>query len=217
MPLEPSDQLNSLNFELLKKVPFLSELGPNDFLSICEICEIKSYEASSSIFMASESAEGLYILLSGRVELFLYRKSFHEKKVLRKLIAGEYFGEIGLLDGQSRSASANVLTKSELLFLPKDGFDFLVKNNHQIAKSITEHLIKIVLNLPKFQIENNKIKHLLENNLLEPNLESMVTLCWAIRENNKNIYISWFPLEWTRLNPVFLVGCAYFKDAVISD
>lgn len=174
----------------LRKVPFLSMLQTQDLYLINDICSFKVFEGSSNIFIGSDFSDGLYILLAGKVEIYLNKKSFFEKKVLKVINPGDFFGEIGLIDGLPRSASARTTEKSKLLFLPKLAFDTTLKYNARISEAVFNHLVKIVLELPKFQIKNQKIKTMLENNLLEPNLETFKTLCWAIRENNKNIYVS---------------------------
>ena len=66
------------------------------------------FKAGQAIFKQGESSQTTLLLLSGVVEVFVERAQ--EVTVLGQLSAGEFLGEMGLLDERPRSAGARALT-----------------------------------------------------------------------------------------------------------
>jgi CRP/FNR family cyclic AMP-dependent transcriptional regulator len=56
--------------------------------------------------------------------------------------AHEFFGEMGLLDDQPRSASVETLESSEMLRLSKAGFTNILKDNFELAMLIIRNLVR---------------------------------------------------------------------------
>ena len=71
------------------------------------------------IFRQGESSRCMYRIQSGRVGIFLDYGGAREKR-LTELDAGRYFGEMGLLDDEPRSATAVALTADTTLQLIRD-------------------------------------------------------------------------------------------------
>ena len=71
------------------------------------------------IFRQGESSRCMYRIQSGRVGIFLDYGGAREKR-LTELEAGRYFGEMGLLDDEPRSATAVALTADTTLQLIRD-------------------------------------------------------------------------------------------------
>jgi CRP/FNR family cyclic AMP-dependent transcriptional regulator len=102
---------------------------------------VEEFSAGQAIFREGEPADRLYILRRGRVELV---KRGENGESLLKVIAapGEFFGEMALIDGKPRSASA--LALDETLLLAVDGPDFksMLETNGSFALKIVKALIE---------------------------------------------------------------------------
>jgi CRP/FNR family transcriptional regulator/CRP/FNR family cyclic AMP-dependent transcriptional regulator len=172
-------------------IPFFKNLSSGDLIAILNYTETKKYEKDDNLFVQQDPSDGLYILMSGKIQVYIFSGILGEKpKVLVDLGPGNYVGEFGLIDGQPRSASVKALEVSEVMFLPSKAFESMISKHPVIAKSVTDYLVNMVLNLPKFKIKSHKTRALMKQGFIEPNLTSMRTLCWAIRENNKKIAIT---------------------------
>src|SRR6202030_4753856 len=55
---------------------------------------------------------------------------------IARLDAGQAFGEMALLDGGTRTATARVTTDSELLVIDRADFEFLVKFDPQLERAV---------------------------------------------------------------------------------
>lgn len=110
---------------LLKKVPFLSSIKPEHLKSIVDISKIRVFPARSMVFSKSEAAEHMFIVVSGRVKIFV-DSSARMRKTFAYLTEGQFFGEMALLGGEPRSASAQAMVESKLLVISKADFKRLL-------------------------------------------------------------------------------------------
>ncbi len=78
------------------------------------------YEPGEVVFEEGDSADSLYMILSGQVEVV--KRFGGDQQVVRSLGPGEYFGEMALLGRHPRSAGTRALTALDVLVLP--GSDF---------------------------------------------------------------------------------------------
>jgi CRP/FNR family cyclic AMP-dependent transcriptional regulator len=100
--------------EILQNVPLFSELAPKELRVLERLVHIRSYQAKEPVFVETEPGAGMYVIRSGRVDIFLnYRDE--NPLMLAELEAGDFFGEMALLGDTSRSATAVARERSELI------------------------------------------------------------------------------------------------------
>jgi CRP-like cAMP-binding protein len=171
-------------------VPFFKNLSSLDLISIMCCTQTRIFAKDENLFNQNDPADGLYILRSGKIRIYNFSGIVGENpKVLAEFGPGNYVGEFGFIDGQPRSASVMALEPCEVTYLPAHEFAKLIEQHPDIAQSVTQYLTRMVLNLPQFKIKNSKTRSLMEQGFIEPNLTTMQTLCWAIRESNKKVAI----------------------------
>lgn len=84
---------------------FFDALTSDEFAGIKALGRKRSVEAGATIFSAGDDADSLYFIDSGNVSICIQK--FTQEEEVCRLGAGDYFGEMGLVSEQSRSASAN--------------------------------------------------------------------------------------------------------------
>ena len=87
----------------LKGISLFQALDDNDLQALVAGAKRKSLVSGQFVFKEGERADGLYIVMSGRVKIYLNEQG-GEQVVLDTKRAGEYFGEM-MLDHRPRSAS----------------------------------------------------------------------------------------------------------------
>jgi CRP/FNR family transcriptional regulator, cyclic AMP receptor protein len=97
------------------------------------------YSAGAVVFMRGDPGDSLCGVVSGRVRISASRPGGKEV-FLNILGPGEAFGEIALLDGQSRTATATTLASTELIIIRRDRFSELLVSEPQLAM----HLIQLL-------------------------------------------------------------------------
>ncbi|MDB4990708.1 MAG: hypothetical protein JWN04_5886 [Myxococcaceae bacterium] len=91
----------------LARVPLFALLAEDARLSLAERIEEVHEVANTALFHAGDPGDALYIVLEGEVEIF-FKNATGERFLLQRASAGDFFGEISLLDGGPRTASALV-------------------------------------------------------------------------------------------------------------
>lgn len=99
--------------------------------------------AGQAVFAEGDPGQTLFIIESGVVEIFLAARG---SEPVARLGPGEFFGELSVLSGQPRSASAIVRESARLLRIERDAFAGLLAQNVEIAVSIMQTLAQRHLN-----------------------------------------------------------------------
>jgi len=131
----------TLNPQILKGVPLFSLFSDAQLAQLLTCVQHRSYPRNAFILRAGEETDALYLVLSGRVKVLIPDEEGHEV-ILSIIGPQEYFGEMGLLDDQSRSASVETLESCEMLRLSKAGFTNILKDNFELAMLIIRNLVK---------------------------------------------------------------------------
>src|SRR6185437_11493411 len=88
-----------------------------------------------------DPGDALYIVLQGRVRIAT-TDHFGRERVLAFYGPGEFFGDMAVLTGAPRSASASASTDVRLLQLRKEDFDLLVTTTVGIMRSMMRVMVE---------------------------------------------------------------------------
>jgi CRP/FNR family transcriptional regulator, cyclic AMP receptor protein len=105
--------------EMLAGVHLFEHLSAADRAGVAAVVDHRPLAAGETLFSTGEPGEALYLVRTGQVELFI-KDTAGQKIVLSVADPGDLFGELALLDGGARSATAVALADSELLELSRD-------------------------------------------------------------------------------------------------
>ncbi|MBA65516.1 MAG: Crp/Fnr family transcriptional regulator [Candidatus Marinimicrobia bacterium] len=131
--------------ELLKAVSLFWDLKDEELGYIADKMISKKFENGNLIFLEESEGENLFFVVEGSVKITRLSKDGREV-ILAMLNAGDFFGEMSLLDGEARSANVIALEKTEVLILNRHDFLEVLHNYPQIAiqllKEMTSRLRK---------------------------------------------------------------------------
>lgn len=139
--------------DVLAKVPLLAVLDPESRRLLAQRCRRRRLRAEHVLFEEGDDGSVLYIVLSGRVRIM--RELAGEKaSFLYVQGPGSTFGELSLLDGRPRSATAVAMDEDvELLTLNRDDFLTLIEERPQAARAVMVGLAGMVRRLTE-QVED---------------------------------------------------------------
>lgn len=81
--------------------------------------KVKELVRGDVLFEAGDEPQSLFVVLSGRIAIAIGNKPFdHRESVIALMDGGDLFGEMGMLDENSRSAGARALEASKVLEIP---------------------------------------------------------------------------------------------------
>lgn len=125
--------------QYLQKVSLFAGLNDDQLKSIEAACTRKTYQPGTVLFHEKDLGAMFYIIIQGSIKIYTSNQS-GEEKILTILKAGDSFGELSLIDGKPRSASAKTLETSVLYTLSADDFLRLLKSNFEMTRSIMAEL-----------------------------------------------------------------------------
>ena len=125
--------INSLQY-------LLSTLGEKELKILVLNGKREFYRKNAIIFHEGDYSDSAYVIHSGKVEVFLSDE--HGKEiVLSELTAGEYFGEMALIDKKARSATVMAKEDTELTVISQKCFRDCMRSNPDISERIMLDLI----------------------------------------------------------------------------
>ena len=122
--------------EILKKIPFFSELSDEDLQQIVDKIKLEYFPANHVIFEQEDSGDTMYIIKRGKVQVI------REDAVLAVLEDNAFFGEMALVSDEPRNARIVTVTDVEALALNKDDFKRLLETNSSIASIVSYEVVK---------------------------------------------------------------------------
>ena len=114
--------------KILGKVCFLQALKPKELKCILAIAKIKRYKSGDLVFEKADIGNNFFIVKSGRIKIFTSIGP-EKKKTFAFLKRYDFFGEMSLLGGKVRSASAQAAEDSELIVISKKNFKDLIRHS----------------------------------------------------------------------------------------
>jgi AAA family ATP:ADP antiporter len=117
-----------------KNLDLFSQLSGEQIKPIAEMFEEEMLPAGEVVFRKGDPSEYLYVILSGKVSVFV------DDREVATLGAGEYFGDMALLDDEPRSATITLLQDTELLTLYREDFYEILDEYPEISRSIIRTL-----------------------------------------------------------------------------
>lgn len=102
----------------LESHQFVSFFEPEQAAELCKRAIVETFPDRKVLFDEGDNPDFLYLVLEGQVEFRKYT-SPNEYRSLAKAVPNGYFGELGILDGQPRSAQAVVCEGATLAKIPR--------------------------------------------------------------------------------------------------
>ncbi len=122
----------------LASVPLFSTLNEDQLDFIAAKLKRQKYNEREIIVKRHDPGDALFILISGKVKV-TYREDEGET-IIAVLQAGDFFGDLSLLDGVGRSADVVALELTEALILSADDFTRSLTAMPEIAVALLKEL-----------------------------------------------------------------------------
>jgi len=124
-----------MKIDALRSVPLFRALDEGPANELCTLLAMEEVKAGTPLFHRGEAGDSMYFIERGSVRISLKDTDGHDA-TLAELGAGEFFGEMSLLDGHPRSADATASDDSRLAVLPRAEFRMFLRKNPDIALGI---------------------------------------------------------------------------------
>ena len=133
----------------LKCVELFQDLDDNELLALIARAKDERHEDKAFVFKETEIGDAMFVVLDGTIKI-IKMVTGNKFKTLVAMGVGEFFGEMALLDGNPRSASAVAHGTARVLRIGRDEFSALMSENPylglkvviRLARNLTERLRK---------------------------------------------------------------------------
>jgi CRP/FNR family transcriptional regulator len=127
--------------ELLRSVALFADLEEAELERFSHVAVPRSFPAGARVFHEGDNSDACYIVREGTFRV-TREHSDGRAITLATLGPGEIFGELAMLDGDKRSASAEALSDGELLALPAGDVRSLLARHPEIALKLVAGLVR---------------------------------------------------------------------------
>ncbi|HEY3204180.1 MAG TPA: Crp/Fnr family transcriptional regulator [Thermoanaerobaculia bacterium] len=128
-----------IDASVFRRVSLFADLEASELQSLSQVASVRHYPANTPILREGEAGDLFFVLVRGEVKVFVDSPDGREV-VLTHLQAGNFFGEMALLEEETRSASVTALAESELVVLSRNDFLTVLAHDFDLTRKILKTL-----------------------------------------------------------------------------
>jgi CRP-like cAMP-binding protein len=133
----------TIDASALAAVPLFSEVERQHLEALTALLRRRHFDAGEVIFEKGDPGNSLIIIEEGEVRISLHGQAGKEVELVR-LSDGESFGELALLDGEPRSATATSTAATQALVLSRSSFQSVLESSPSVALALLRSLTAMV-------------------------------------------------------------------------
>jgi signal transduction histidine kinase len=139
----------------LRRVPLFAGLSEEDLERLYQMAETVSVPAGQLVLQEGDPGDALYVVLDGELEIT--KRQGGQDILLAVSRAGEFLGEMSLLEQRPRSASVRTLQESRLLVISQAAFQTLLSCSPSAPLRILHTLTSRLRNNESVLMQNEKM------------------------------------------------------------
>lgn len=125
-------------FKKMSQVPLLNHLPPEEIEALVPYISSRTYQEGATIIHQGDPGDSLFIVEKGEVDIIDER---NESKKIATLREDDVFGEMALLTGEPRSATAVAVSDTRVWLILKEHFDRFLATSPKLAEAV-KHLLQ---------------------------------------------------------------------------
>lgn len=123
---------------VLAGIPLFEGLSKRHLRKIASLAEVARYMEGASIVKEGQPGDSFFVALTGQAKVTVRGRTVH------RVLPGDHFGEISLLDGGERTASVVTETPMTLLMIGRKGFLKSLEDDPEVSISLLESLARMI-------------------------------------------------------------------------
>lgn len=123
---------------VLAAVPLFEGLSKRHLKKVADIAEMANFMQGASIVKEGAPGDSFYVALIGEAKVTVNGRTVH------RILPGDHFGEISLLDGGERTATVTAETPMTLLMIQRKNFLKELEREPDVAVSLLESLARMI-------------------------------------------------------------------------
>jgi CRP-like cAMP-binding protein len=128
-----------VNAQILKNIYLFRTLDDAELNSLNKIVTEKTFSAGQDIFVVGQKAQSFYVIRMGTIKIYTNPDGSGDLNIAN-LGSGSHFGEMAMMDGLERSATAQATETSTLLEINYDKLREVLQANEKMAAKFYKEL-----------------------------------------------------------------------------
>ena len=121
---------------VLAAVPLFDGLNRRHIKRLANLSEVADFMADHTIVREGDAGDAFYVVLAGQARVTT------RGKLVNRVLPGDHFGEISLLDGDVRTATVTSETPMTVLMLQRNRFVKALRDEPEMAMNLLASLAK---------------------------------------------------------------------------
>lgn len=147
-----------MNLQALRSVPLFQKLDSHAVSELFKLLTVRTIASGTALFRRDDPGDAMFFIERGRIRISVQDADGHDT-VLAELGSGDFFGEMAMLDGQSRSADATATEETELAVLAREDFRAFVRRDPDIALGLLTAMTQ------RLRRTDNLLRHRISRNI----------------------------------------------------
>lgn len=123
---------------VLAGVPLFEGLSKRQLKKIGALAESADFMEGASVVKEGQPGDSFFVALSGQAKVTVKGRTVH------RILPGDHFGEISLLDGGQRTATVTTETPMTLLMIQRKDFLKAVQGDPEVAVALLECMARMI-------------------------------------------------------------------------
>jgi CRP-like cAMP-binding protein len=125
--------------EALARVPLFSGLSSRHLKRLADSMKEVRYMEGAPVVKEGQEGDSFYVIVQGEAKVV-----GPEGTAVNRLLPGDFFGEISLLDGGARTATVTTETPVTMLELKRTAFLRMLKDESDVAVKLLSHTASLL-------------------------------------------------------------------------
>ncbi len=142
LPVAVQKEPETLALAALAKVPLFSALKPRHLKKILRLLHERLYQPGETIFRQGDVGAGMFVIVHGTVDVVI--KVGNGERVIAKISDGQFFGEMALIQAESRSATCIATSPCRLLGFFEPDFERLIERDVRLGMTVMRNFATLM-------------------------------------------------------------------------
>lgn len=129
------------NADLIRRVPLFTMITSDQSILLTSSVTKRRFKRGETIVEQGANAHALFLILAGRARVVMTDRQSREV-ILATLRAGDYSGEMSLIDNEPHSASVVADIQTDVLVLRRSEFERCLNENASMAHAVMRGLVQ---------------------------------------------------------------------------
>ncbi len=149
-----------MDLQAVRAVPLFQSMRSAETAELFQLLTARDIAAGTALFHRDDPGNAMFFIERGRIRISVTDADGHDT-VLAEMGAGDFFGEMAMVDGQMRSADATAIEDSHLAVLARDDFRSFVRRKPDIALGLLTAMTQ------RLRRTDNLLRHRISRNANE--------------------------------------------------